>query len=166
MERLTKELRSKKEKKLNTISQPTNNRKKARLEFKTRNGARTGRRQWRDGTGRNPTPHPQPPSYPQPLIPPKTPSPLLQTPSLQTQPPHFQPPPPPSLLNITLADLFAGLQRQATIPFQPQQSASCTPVSVRPPPLVHPGGKVGSGRPPQLSQPFQQDFRHRDRLAE
>ena len=77
--------------------------------------------------------------------------------------PPLSPPPPPRplfaqpLLSMTLADLLAGLQGQAT-PQPPSVSAHCTPVSGQPPQLFRPGGKDGMGQPPQLPQTVQQQM--------
>lgn len=51
------------------------------------------------------------------------------------------------------------------LPLMQQMTAPCTPGVGRPPQLVHPGGKVGLGQPPQLPQTYQQVFGQRDRLS-
>ena len=94
-------------------------------------------------------------TYQNPVLPPMlmpSPRPLMQTPK-------------PGLLGITVADFLASLQNQASLPSEshPMVSPNCTPVSVQPPMLVHPGGKGTTAQPPQLTQTAQQLFYQKDR---
>lgn len=161
VQKLNNELKKRKERKLDTITQPS---RKKRREDRENGQANTSPPSLFPRMRSSPPSQTQSPRQ-------QHQAPLQQFQQFQQQAPlqQFQAPQPnqPNLLSMTLGDLFAGLQRQAAMPLQLQPTiipAHCTPVSVQPPPLVHPGGKVGLGRPPQPPRSFQQDFGQRARL--
>ena len=82
-----------------------------------------------------------------------------------------EPHPQQNILNMTLADLLAGLQRPFQVQpqivpapcalgnNQPPQLAFCAPVAGQPPSLAQSGVKGGLGQPPPLPQLIQQNCR-------
>ena len=140
LQKLSKEVDQKKKRKLENFSRPPP--KKKRLEEGSR-----GRN--KENNSRKRMVSPKAP----PLLPPPA-QPLLP----QFHTPQYQAPQQQSIMNLTLADLFAGLQGR---PLSPQLQTTpyyCTLGSGRPPQPAHPSGKGGLGQSPQLSQPAQQSF--------
>ncbi len=139
-QKFSSELNMKKKRKLDIISNPHSKKKKENHQ-RVSNPTRTPiQRYCHYQRGSNPT---------------RTPIRMPLTNETQPLTPIFQTP----LLSMTLGDLFAGLQRQGSSPFQPQPqivTTHCTPDSVQPPQLIHPGGKVSLRQPPQLPQTLQQ----------
>ena len=184
VEKLAQELDRKKKRKLETIDTPKPKRKKTAQGKRWSEGER--RETISSSVSSDPNvPHPDVPhpNVPHPNVPqPNVPHPNVPHPNGPPNNPPFVPPildqlpqplfPPPNqpvplfqvpqqgLLSMTLAELFARLQTEGSLPspFQPQAIATnCTLGSGRPSQLANPSGKDGPGQPPQLSRTVQHD---------